>query len=142
MRKYSFLDGILLVNGVEIGGFDEGDDSIVFARLNDSILNKVGTDGEMSVAVSADRRGSATFRLMQTSSDNAYLGGLVTSAENGVFVPVFVQWKDTYGGDLISGTQGYITKPADATRGENVNGQEWVIVLERLDFLYGTDSGV
>lgn len=136
MRKYSFLDTLLLVNGVEITGFDEGDDAIILDRLEDSAMHKVGVDGEMSVAISADRSGSATFRLMQTSSSNLYLSGLVSSQENGVFVPIFMQFKDTYGNDLGSGTQGYITRPAGMTRGENVNSQEWVVVVERLDLLH------
>ena len=36
MKEYSFLDTLLLVNGVEISGFDEGDDVINLERLNDS----------------------------------------------------------------------------------------------------------
>ena len=136
MKEYSFLNTLLLVNGVEIGGYDEGDDVITLARINDSAAHKVGTDGEMTVSISADRTGGVTFRLMQTSDSNAYLSGLISSQENGAFVPLFIQFKDTLGGDLGSGTQGYITKPADMVRGTNANNQEWVINVERLDMLY------
>lgn len=136
MKEYSFLNTLLLVNGVEISGFDEGDDVIVLDRINDSASHKVGADGEMSVAISADRSGTATFRLMQTADSNGYLSGLVSSQENGAFIPLFVQFKDTKGGDLGSGTQGYIAKPATMTRGTNPNNQEWVITLERLDLLH------
>jgi len=136
MKEYSFLDTILLVNGVEVSNFDEGDDTIQLARLNDSASHKIGTDGEMTVSISADRSGSVTFRLMQTSDSNVYLSGLVTAQENGAFVPVFVQFKDTRGHDMGSGTQGYITKPADMTRGTNANAQEWVVIVERLDLLH------
>lgn len=136
MKDYSFLNTILLVNGVEISGYDEGDDVIKLERINDSSMHKIGTDGEMSVAISADRSGNVTFRLMQTSDSNTYLGGLVSGAENGVFVPIFVQFKDTKGGDLGSGTAGYIKKPASMIRGTNVNSQEWMITVEKLDLLY------
>jgi hypothetical protein len=136
MKEYSFLDTLLLVNGVEIGGYDEGDDTINLDRLNDSAAHKIGTDGEMTVSISADRSGSVTFRLMQTSDSNSYLSGLINAQENGAFVPIFVQFKDTRGNDLGSGTQGYITRPAGMTRGTNANGQEWVIVVERLDLLH------
>lgn len=136
MKEYSFLDTLLLVNGVEIGGFDEGDDVINLERLNDSATHKIGTDGEMTVSISADRSGSVTFRLMQSSSSNAYLSGLINAQENGAFTPIFVQFKDTRGNDLGSGTQGYINRPASMTRGTNVNGQEWVITVERLDMLH------
>lgn len=136
MKQYSFLNTILLINGIEIQGFDEGDDTINLARLNDSSSHKIGTDGEMTLAISADRSGTATFRLMQSSDSNAYMSALVNAQENGAFIPIFMQFKDTVNSDLASGTQGYITKPADMVRGENPNSQEWVVVVERLDMLH------
>lgn len=136
MKEYSFLDTLLLINGIEISGFDEGDDVITLERLNDSASHKIGTDGEMTVSISADRSGTVTFNLMQSSDSNKYLSGLVTGMENGAFIPIFVQFKDTRGGDLGSGTQGYIQKPASMSRGQNANAQEWVIVVERLDLLH------
>jgi hypothetical protein len=136
MKDYSFLNTILLVNGVPISGFDEGDDVIALDRLDDSAFSMVGADGEMVVSISADRRGSVTFRLEQTSDSNAYLSGLISAQENGAFVPIFVQFRDTRSGDLGSGTQGFIPRPATMTRGTNQNGQEWMIVVERLDLLH------
>ena len=40
MKKYSFLDTLLLVNGIEMSGYDEGDDVILLARLNDSAAHR------------------------------------------------------------------------------------------------------
>lgn len=136
MKEYSFLDTLLLVNGVEISGFDEGDDVISLDRLNDSASHKIGTDGEMTVSISADRSGTVTFRLMQSSDSNTYLSGLINAQENGAFIPIFVQFKDTRGNDMGSGTQGYINRPASMVRGTNVNSQEWMITVERLDLLH------
>lgn len=136
MKEYSFQNIIFLVNGVDITGFDEGDDVIALARINDSAAHKIGTDGEMTLSISADRSGTATIRLMQSSNLNAYLSGLINAQENGAFVPIFAQMKDVKGGDFGSGTQGYIKRPADMVRGTNANSQEWVIVLERLDMLH------
>lgn len=136
MKDYSFLNTTLLVQGIEISGFDEGDDTIALARTKDSAAHKTGTDGEMTVSISADRTGTVVFRLMQSADSNSFLSGLISSQENGVFIPIFVQFKDTRGGDLGSGTQGYINKPADMVRGENANAQEWTITVERLDLLH------
>lgn len=136
MKEYSFLNTVLLVNGVEITGFDEGDDVIVLSRINDAVSHKIGADGEMSISISADRSGTCTFKLQQSSLSNAYLTGLVAVQENGLFVPIFVQMTDTRTGDSGSGTSGYIAKPADMQRGTNVNGQEWVITVERLDLIH------
>ena len=136
MKEYSFLDTLVLVNGIEVSGYDEGDDVITLDRLNDSASHKIGTDGEMTVSISADRSGSVTFNLMQTSDTNLYLSSLITGMENGAFVPIFVQFKDTRGGDLGSGTQGYIQKPAAMIRGQNAKAQTWTIIVERLDMLH------
>lgn len=137
MKNFSFLNTIMLVNGVEISGYDEGDDVISLARLNDSAAHKIGTDGEMTISLSADRSGRVDFRLMQTADSNAFLSGLITVQENGLFVPVFVQFKDVRGNDFGSGTQGYIPRPADMVRGTNANAQSWGIIVERLDLIHG-----
>tara|TARA_R110000744_G_scaffold20470_1_gene53735 strand:- start:7579 stop:7995 length:417 start_codon:yes stop_codon:yes gene_type:complete len=137
MKQYSFLDTLLLVNGIPMSGFDEGDDVINLARLSDSASHKIGVDGEMTISISSDRSGAVTFSLMQTSDSNAILSGLVTGMENGAFVPIFIQFKDVRGGDLGSGTQGYIRKPADMGRGQVAGSQEWTVITERLDLLHG-----
>lgn len=137
MKTYSFLNTIVLVNGVAITGWAEGDDVINIERLGDSASHLIGADGEMTVSLSADRSGEMVFNLMQTSSSNAYLSALVNAQENGAFVPAFVQFKDTSGLDLASGTQGYIPRPAGMTRGTSVNPGEWRVVVERLDLLHG-----
>ena len=138
MESYSFLDVSLLISGVEITGYAEGDDVIQPARLEDSASHVIGADGKMAIALNANRSGTITFRLLQTSDSNAYLSGLVNTIEAGVFVPVTAQMTDVKTGDLASGTQGYITKPADMPRGSGINTQEWVVVLENLYMLNGS----
>ena len=141
MKEYSFLNVGLVVNGTDLTGYDEGDDVITLARLGDSAAHKIGTDGEMSVSLSADRSGTATFRLMQTSLSNAFMSDLIAKQENGAFAPVSVQMKDVKGGDLGEGTSGYINKPSDMQRGTGVGNQEWVITVENLSFLHaGADT--
>lgn len=129
----------MLINGVPISGFDEGDDVIQVERLVDSASHTVGADGEMTVALSSDKSGTFTFRLNQSSPSNLYLSGLIAAQENGVFIPVSAQFADTVGNDLAAGTQGYIQRPSGMTRGTGTNGQEWTVVVERLDMLIGTE---
>lgn len=136
MKNYSFTNTVLLVNGVNIDGWADGDDVITAERAVDSALSRVGAYGEMTVAVVGDRSGTITFNLMQNSDSNTYLSGIVLAMENSAFVPVFVQWKDLAGGDLISGTQGFIHRPSTLIRGVGVNVNEWMITTERLDILY------
>lgn len=139
MKRYSFKDTIMVVNGLEITGWDEGDDVIDISRREDSISDKVGAGGEMMASVSADRSGSIKIKLQQTSSSNKFLMALcaVQEAAGSDFVPVACMFQDTYRNDLAAGTQGYIKKPADMKRGQKGNSQEWEIIVERLDLLYG-----
>lgn len=142
MKDYSFANTVLLVNGVPITGWDEGDDVINIERFNDSASHIVGAAGEMVVSLSADRSGQIRFRLQQTSDSNNYLGGLIALQEEGSFIPAFVQFKDVRSGDLVSGTQGYIPRPANMVRGTNAQPQEWAINCENLASLFGTIGAI
>ncbi len=135
MKAFSFLNVVMLVQGQELSGWPDGDDVIMCERIEDSASHFIGVDGRMTVNISADRSGRITFKLLQNSESNALLTGLITSQENGVFVPVFVQIMNTEGSELISGTQAYITKPSNIQFGQNITPVEWVIVTERLDII-------
>lgn len=139
MKRYSFKDTIVVVNGLEITGWSEGDDVIAISRREDSASDKIGAAGEMMVSVSADRSGSIKVKLQQTSPSNKFLMSLcaLQEAAGSDFVPVALMFQDTYRNDLAAGTQGYIKKPADMNRGQKGNDQEWEIIVERLDLLYG-----
>ncbi len=139
MKRYSFLDTIMIINGVEITGWDEGDDVIAIERRTDSISDKVGASGEMMVSVSADKSGTFKVKLQQTSPSNSYLMDLMALQEESgeLFEPVAIRFQDTYRQDLASGTQGYIKKPTDMKRGKMGASQEWEFVVERLDLAFG-----
>lgn len=142
MKLYSFKETTLMVNGVEITGWAEGDDTIIARRLEDSGQHVIGNDGTMIVSITADRSGEFVFNLMQTSESNLYLNTLQALGENGAFVPVFVQFKDNLGNDLYVGTAGYIPRPADATRGNTAQPQEWSVVVEKLLMSHGGSNPV
>ena len=139
MKVYSFQNTVMLVNGVEITGWSDGDDVIKINRRVDSASDKVGAGGSMMVSISSDKSGEFTFKLQLTSSSNKFLAGLVALQEGGAktFVPVTCLFQDTYRQDLATGTVGYLKKPADLSRGDKAGDQEWTIVVERLDMLLG-----
>ena len=138
MKEYSFLNVSLLINGVEISGYAEGDDVIQVARREDSASDVVGADGEMSLSVNANRSGTVTFRLQQTSDSNAYMSSLINAAEASVNPVITAQMTDVSTGDLAQGSKGYVTRPADMARGSQSSDQEWVVVVENLYMLNGT----
>lgn len=137
MKVYSFEETTLLVNGREIRGFTDDDDSIVVRRVEETVTHVVGNTGEMAISIKASRVGEFMIKLQQTSEDNQFLNQIISAAENGAFAPVQVMFKDNLGNDIYQGTKGYVQKPADATRGNPVQAQEWVIVVERLNIAHG-----
>lgn len=141
MRRYSFLDTIVIVNGVELTGWADGDDVIDIDRRQPSMSDKVGADGEMMVSVNADKSGSLKFKLQQTSPSNEFLTALVSlqEASGSTFIPVFVKFQDCYRNDMAIGSFGYITKPAGMKRGAQGNSADWEVVVERLDLVHGSD---
>lgn len=137
MKVYSFKEITFLVNGRPITDSDEGDDAIIARRLEDSTSHKIDNRGKMIVNLTADRSGELVFRLDQTGKDNEFLSKIVQAAENGGFVPVFVQMTDGLGSDIVSGSAGYIPRPADMQRGNTSQGQEWRVVVENLFMGHG-----
>jgi hypothetical protein len=139
MQQYSFQNTIVLVDGVEITGWADGDDVISIKRRVDSISDKVGAGGSMMVSISSDKSGEFTFKLQQGSSSNAYLSSKASTEEMGAefFQPVRVTFQDVFRQDLASGSVGYIKRPSDITRGATAQTQEWTLVVERLDTVLG-----
>lgn len=143
MRPYSFATTVMLINGVEITGWADGDDVIKISRRVDSASDKVGAGGDMMVSLSSNKSGTFEFTLQQTSSSNKFLNSLMDRQEAGAltFVPISAMFQDIYRNDLASGSAGYLVKPADMNRGENGNNVTWQVVVERLDMLLG-DPGM
>lgn len=144
MRVFSFLNTVLLINGVEITGAAEGDDVIEIARRSDSASDQIGAGGNMMVSLSADKSGTVKFKLQDTSSSNSFLSKMIAMQDGGseTFVPVNIKFQDTYRQDTAEGTVGYIKKHADIKRGAKAGSQEWEVIVERLDQLLGDQPDV
>lgn len=139
MKQYSFQNTIVLINGVEITEWADGDDVISIKRRVDSISDKVGAGGSMVISISSDKSGEFGFKLQQTSPSNSYLQNLMNEQEvaGAAFTPISITFQDLFRNDLASGSIGYIKKPAELQRGEKAANQEWGIVVERLDLVLG-----
>ena len=134
--NYDFLQISLAINTIEIDAFDAGDDVIQMVRRTDSMTDVMGASGDMMVSNGTDRSGTVTFRLLQSSASNTYLSGLIAAQENGAFVPVLIQFADSLTGDLGAGSQGYINKVPDMTRGVSSNSTTWQITVANLNLLH------
>lgn len=132
---HAWEDSVLLINGVEITGYAEGDDLLQFARRSDSFSDVVGGNGDMAVVKLTDKSGTLTMKLLQNSESNKYIRGLLNLAENGAFADITMQFTNTSSGETVSGIGGYITRHAEQTRGVNQNTMSWEFVFGRMDFI-------
>ena len=135
MKEYSFNDNTILVNGVVLTGWADGDNVINATRRADSATDKMGVDGVMHVSRSNNRSGEITFRLMQTSDSNLYLSSLSNVSDFTTVVPVSVTIRNAHTGETVKSTAGYIKKPADIILGGEINVREWTLVVEDLVLL-------
>jgi phage terminase large subunit-like protein len=139
MRQYSFINTAVVVSGVEITGWAEGDDVIDIQHAADAISSTVGAGGEMVTSISADRSGTIKFKLQQTSPSNKFLNDLLDAQRLGSasFAPIQIKFQDLGRNDVADGASCYIKKSAGIKRGAKANSQEWEFVAERLDLVYG-----
>jgi len=150
MKAYSMLNMVVVVSAPpaipphEVTGFADGDDVVMMVRRNDGVTDKMGADGKMAMAISADRSGEITLKLLQTSRSNKVLNAIYQLQDAGptTFCPIQVLVQDTSRQDMGAGQFGYLKKISDVSRGAGINTQEWVIVVERLDILLGDPAFV
>ena len=116
----------VIVAGSPATGFANGT-FIVVARNNDSFTLGTGADGEGARAQSNDRSGTIVITLLHTSLTNDVLAAALAADEltgNGVF-PVLV--KDLNGTMLAQAETMWVRKPADSSRGREVEETEWTL---------------
>lgn len=101
------------------------DTKIVVSRNEDNVIPHVGTDGEMSAALSRNQSGVMTVSLQNTATWNAYLANWQKQASvtGVVFFPV--QLEGSQGPSL--NTVGWIQRQPDLTYGTEVGQLDWEI---------------
>lgn len=145
MRAYGFGNVTAVLDAEhEITGYASGDDVITAERSVDGASHVVGADGSMAIGISADKSGTVTFKLLQTSSSNRYLLQRYAAQEAGArsFVPVNLNVKDVHRQDVIIGLAGYLKKLPAVKRGEKPTEQEWAIVFQQLWYDFGDLKGI
>lgn len=112
------------------------DTKIVVSRNEDNVIPHVGTDGEMSAALSRNQSGVMTVSLQNTATWNAYLANWQKQASvtGVVFFPV--QLEGSQGPSL--NTVGWIQRQPDLTYGTEVGQLDWEIGI--LDAWLAPDS--
>ena len=128
-KSYSFSDVQIVVAGLRIGGFDEGGGiSIDFG--GDIASMKQGADGEVTVSKQVLPPAVATITLMETSSSNLVLQGLLVAQREtpAGFVLPFAMIDLTTGESILSGQCVFLNMPGISKQREAGN-REWKLGL-------------
>ncbi len=136
---YDPSEVVLSVGGAELSGFTDGA-FIKISRDEDAFTKTVGADGQVSRAKNANRSGSITITLKQTSPSNQILHGFAKLDEmgNAGLVPVLV--KDLLGTTLASSAGAWIKKVSDVEMGKEISDREWILDCETIELEVGGNN--
>ncbi len=133
MQGYSFDNVIVLVAGLPITGFAEGDDVVQLAPRVPRFGLTIGADGNGVAARSADKSGTILLRLQQTSLSHTFLSAQFALMDAGLLPSVPFLLKDS--GNLLqlaAAAHCVIEKAADQPFGTADNVREWTLLAENL----------
>lgn len=133
MMIYSFTHHIVMINGVEIENFGEGDDVITTEYREDGFTDTIGADGNMQASVSANQSASIKIKLLAGAPENDYLESLYQKMRNGEIKGIGVSMFDSITGKGEVATTGYIPKLANKSKGVKAQDREWTIIVPKLD---------
>lgn len=134
-KVYNADEVTIVVGPVLItGGYADGE----FLRVeqeSDDTEDVVGTDGEVSVSRTNDRRATITILLMQTAASNqelSVLSNLTRNAPGGVggFVPMLI--KDRNGATLYTSENSWVRRAPDASFDRTAQSREWQVRCSNL----------
>lgn len=135
MSSYSFntANGVLMVAGVEMGGF--GDNKVTISRNNDVSVLVEGVDGDVCFATSNKKAGTIGFDLMHSSEYDLFMDQLT-----GYSGLIDVSFYDTDTGKALQSTGKVMTQP-DIAINESPENRSWVIQVANVDMsLLSTQS--
>ena len=124
---------IVSVGSVAVEGFADGA-AIKVSRAEDAVSHKVGMDGRVCTTVSANRTGTITIELLQTSPSNKRLAKLFKIGSKSLMpVTVDISLMDLMQpGSGAEGVQCWLKKVPDFTRGSEAENVTWEFFCEEL----------
>lgn len=131
-KNYSFKNSSVIFGIIEFAGFAEGDDVVTIEVDTDLFTKTVGAKGDVTRTQSTDTSGTATVKLLQTSSTNKELNAayLADLASGSAVAPMVITNLET--GEIFSMPNAWIIKYPTVTRGQNPNSMDWVFQFDQL----------
>jgi len=128
-KVYNGDEVFILYGAIPIISGRADDEFCTIEQESDDAVDVVGTDGEVAVSRTNDKRATITVKLLQTSKENDLLSAvrnLFVSAPGGVggFWPIVVA--DLRNGrSLYMGANSWINKPPSVSFGRSATMRDW-----------------
>lgn len=103
----------------------------------DAVTTHVGSQGDVSVVLNANRMATVTVTLIQGSPTNEALSKLVPDARANRLPTAPFSLKDLNGTTLVSGKDAFIRKTAKIEFGKSITGRQWVFVIPEAEINVG-----
>ena len=141
VKTYNPKKVIVTANGIPISGVADGT-FVEFERSSDSFEKHVGSQGEVSRTQTADKSGSCTITLAQTSPSNDLFSGLAQIDELTGAGVIVLACTELSGSSVLMGAMAWIKKPAKAEFGKAVGNRQWVFDIAEYEVWNGGNVGV
>lgn len=130
LSVYSFTKVNLLVGGVPMVDFMDGDDAIKFTPGDDFINPIVGADGKPIISISTDESAILEMKLKPTSASITALQALVRRSRISLRpLPFPVVLTDFTTSNVITGTNCMIMAPPEVSYGKNATPRIWRVFI-------------
>jgi hypothetical protein len=123
-------------NGIQFLGYMDGT-FIEIEFAEDAVTVHVGSQGDVSVTLNANRMATVTVTLIQGSPTNDQLSRFVPDARTNSIPTGPLSFVDLNGTTVCSGKDAFIRKTAKIEFGKAITGRQWIFVVPEAEIFVG-----
>lgn len=146
-RTYDLKNVVLIIGGIEVSGYGEGDDAISFDWNEDLCEKTVSADGQVVYSRINDRSLAVTVTVHQRSRAYTALAALMETQHGDTIgiappqiLPLVFQLIDPSNGDSLSSFETVFMRRPAPSKGRTVGTVEFLLDLPSPKFIYGASN--
>ena len=134
-HAFSLDDCVLTINGVELRGFENAQDTIVITPVGDDGDITYGINGDGVFVSSCNKGATIAIKGLQHAEMNRILNDLRTRQQNNMRTATgnIISFKDLRNGDEFTLTGCWFTTSPTHSRGTSHNGNTWTLKAVKAD---------
>lgn len=135
-KSFSLEDAVLTIDGYEITGYENAQDSISIAPIGDDGDITYGINGEGVFVNTCNKGATVTIKTLQHTETNEVLNQLRQEQINNPTKATskLIAYKDLRNGDEFLLTGCWFTTPPTIARGTAHNGLTWTLKATKAEF--------